>query len=295
MAGGLGSRYKGLKQVDGITSNGETILEFSVYDALAAGFNKMVIVINQFLPESYLSRLKNIASEHHFEIHLIIQSLDKFIPEEFLYLLQNRQKPWGTAHAILCAKNYIQEPFVVVNADDYYGKQAFVEMATFMDNDQIKQQQFAMVAFSIMATLSENGTVSRGVCSVNEDGNLQQVTERTKIMREGAEIVFIEKEKKVVIDSDALVSMNFWGFHPAFFESLEKSFYQFLGSNPSSSAEIFIPSEVQKQIDKKHTIVKVLQTKDKWYGITYPEDKKQLVDFISECIENQFYPNNLWK
>ena len=295
MAGGLGSRYKGLKQVDGITSDGATVLEFSIYDALAAGFNKIVIIINSHLPASYLARLTDIANRKKFELHLVSQSIDKCIPKEFSHLLQERQKPWGTAHAILCAKETIQEPFVVINADDYYGKQAFIEMADCIANGHIQQNQFAMVAYPVSATLSENGAVSRGICTLSNEGYLQQVIERTKIAREGKDIVFIEKGEKEIIASDALVSMNFWGFHPTIFEDLEKAFFAFLQSVPEPTSEIYIPTEVQHLIDSKSVKVKVLHTSDRWYGITYPEDKEQLVGFISECIENQLYPSNLWE
>ena len=295
MAGGLGSRYKGLKQVDGITSDGATVLEFSMYDALAAGFTKIVIIINSHLPASYLARLTDISTRKKFELHLVSQSIDKCIPKKFSHLLQERKKPWGTAHAILCAKETIQEPFVVINADDYYGKQAFIEIADCIANGHIQQNQFAMVAYPVSATLSENGAVSRGICTLSNEGFLQQVIERTKIAREGKDIVFIEKGKKEIIASDALVSMNFWGFHPTVFEDLEKAFYAFLQSVPEPTSEIYIPTEVQHLIYSKRVKVKVLQTPDRWYGITYPEDKEQLVGFISECIENQLYPSNLWE
>ena len=295
MAGGLGSRYKGLKQVDSITSDGATVLEFSMFDALAAGFTKIVIIINSHLPASYLARLTDIANRKKFELHLVSQSIDKCIPKEFSHLLQERKKPWGTAHAILCAKETIQEPFVVINADDYYGKQAFIEMANCIANGHIQQNQFAMVAYPVSATLSENGAVSRGICTLSNEGYLQQVIERTKIAREGKNIVFIEKGEKEIIASDALVSMNFWGFHPTVFEDLEKAFNAFLQSVPEPTAEIYIPTEVQHLIDSKSVKVKVLHTSDRWYGITYPEDKEQLVGFISECIENQLYPSNLWE
>ena len=295
MAGGLGSRYKGLKQVDGITSDGATVLEFSMYDALAAGFTKIVIIINSHLPASYLARLTDIATRKKFELHLVSQSIDKCIPKEFSHLLQERQKPWGTAHAILCAKETIQEPFVVINADDYYGKQAFIEMADCIANGHIQHNQFAMVAYPVSATLSENGAVSRGICTLSNEGLLQQVIERAKIVREGKDIVFIEKGEKEIIASDALVSMNFWGFHPTVFEDLEKAFFAFLQSVPEPTSEIYIPTEVQHLIDSKSVKVKVLHTSDRWHGITYPEDKEQLVGFISECIDNQLYPSNLWE
>lgn len=295
MAGGLGSRYKGLKQVDGITTNGETVLEFSMYDALMAGFTKIVVVVNSHVPKSYLVRLEKIAVEKQFELHFVLQTIEKFVPKEFSHLLQERQKPWGTAHAILCAKECIHEPFVVINADDYYGKQAFINMASFIDNGQIQHQQFAMVAFPVSATLSENGAVSRGICTLTDDGSLQKVIERTKITREGKDIVFIENGKKEIIESDTLVSMNFWGFHPAIFKNLEKAFYAFLESVPDPTSELYIPTEVQQMIDSKSTKVSVLDTTDCWHGITYPEDKEQLVDFISECVTNKLYPSELWK
>lgn len=295
MAAGLGSRYKGLKQVDGISLNGETIMEFSIYDALEAGFTKIVVVINSHLPESYLTRLEKIAAEKEFELHLVIQTIEKFVPNEFSKLLQKRQKPWGTAHAILCAKEYIHEPFVVINADDFYGKNAYVEMASYIDKGLIQKDQFAMVAYPITVTLSENGAVARGICTLNASGYLQEVVEQTKIIQEDSMIVILENDNTQVIPSSTLVSMNFWGFYPTIFESLEKSFYEFLRSNPDTTSEIYIPTEIQRLIETQSNIVKVLQTTDRWYGITYPEDKAQLMLFISECMTNQLYPINLWK
>lgn len=295
MAAGLGSRYKGLKQVDGISLNGETIMEFSIYDALEAGFTKIVVVINSHLPESYLTRLEKIAAEKEFELHLVIQTIEKFVPNEFSKLLQKRQKPWGTAHAILCAKEYIHEPFVVINADDFYGKNAYVEMASYIDKGLIQKDQFAMVAYPITVTLSENGAVARGICTLNASGYLQEVVEQTKIIQEDSMIVILENDNTQVIPSSTLVSMNFWGFYPTIFESLEKAFYEFLRSNPDTTSEIYIPTEIQRLIETQSNIVKVLQTTDRWYGITYPEDKAQLMLFISECMTNQLYPINLWK
>lgn len=295
MAGGLGSRYKGLKQVDGITSNGETIMEFSIYDALEAGFTKIVVIVNSHLPESYLTRLKKIAAEKEFELHLVIQTIEKLVPKEFSHLIHERQKPWGTAHAILCAKEYIQEPFVVINADDFYGKNAYLEMASYIDKGLIQKDQFAMVAYPIKVTLSENGAVARGICTLNASGYLQEVVEQTKIIQEDSKIVILENENRQVIPSSTLVSMNFWGFYPTIFESLEKAFSEFLRSNPDTTSEIYIPTEIQRLIETQSNIVKVLQTTDRWYGITYPEDKAQLVHFISECMTNQLYPINLWK
>ena len=295
MAAGLGSRYKGLKQVDGISSNGETIMEFSIYDALEAGFTKIVVVVNSHLPESYLKRLDKIAAEKEFELHFVIQTIEKLVPKEFAHLILERQKPWGTAHAILCAKEIIQEPFVVLNADDFYGKNAYIEMASYIDKGLIQKDQFAMVAYPIAVTLSENGAVARGICTLNASGYLQEVVEQTKIIQEDSEIVILENENRWLIPSSTLVSMNFWGFYPTIFESLQKAFYDFLRSNPDTTSEIYIPTEVQRLIDSKSVKVNVLQTSDRWYGITYPEDKAQLVLFISECMANQLYPINLWK
>lgn len=295
MAGGLGSRYKGLKQVDGITENGATVLEFSMYDALSVGFSKIVMVINEHIPASYLNKLEKWAHDKKFELHFVYQTLDKFVPIDCLHKVNERQKPWGTAHAVLCAKEFIHEPFVVINADDYYGKNAFNEMANFIDEGGIQQRQFAMVAYSVLATLSENGAVSRGICSVTEEGTLHHVIERTNIAQEGVSIFYLEHQNKVEINPKTLVSMNFWGFHPVIFQALEKSFHEFLSSNPNTTSEIYIPTQVQHFIDAQNNTVKVLFTTDKWYGMTYPEDKRQLVDFMSECIANNIYPDELWK
>lgn len=294
MAGGLGTRYKGLKQIDGITTYGETILEFSIYDALEVGFTTIVIIINSHVPKSYLARLEKIATQQKFTLQFVEQTIEKYVPERHSKLRIERQKPWGTAHAVLCAKEWIKEPFVVINADDYYGKQAFVEIAKSIENNQIQSNQFAMVAYPVAVTLSENGYVSRGICTLHE-GYLQTVVEQTNIIREGTEIVFLENKIKKVIPSNTLVSMNFWCFHPAIFTFLETLFHEFLYSIQSDTAEFYIPTLVQHLIDIQNLQVKVLETSDKWYGITYSEDKDQLVFFIKNAISNHLYPNDLWK
>jgi len=294
MAGGLGSRFNGLKQIEGISEKGETILEFAIFDALSAGFNKIVLIINDLIPESYLDRLRQIALKKDFEMHFVVQNKALFVPIMFDNLVKLRVKPWGTAHAILCAKNYINEPFVVLNADDYYGKKSFLEAYELIDNEEVTSNKMAMIGYQIAATLSKNGSVSRGICELNSENFLLKLTERTQIFQEQNSIFYLENETKHLIDSKTLVSMNFWCFSEAIFNHLQSEFELFLSNNPIKSDEFFIPFVVEKLILNQIIQVKVIQSLEKWYGITYPDDKIDLVSFIQNEKANHLYPKDLW-
>ncbi|MEN4761090.1 sugar phosphate nucleotidyltransferase [Chryseobacterium sp. C39-AII1] len=292
LAGGLGSRYKGLKQVDGILDNNSPILEYSIYDALEVGFNKIVIIINRFIPESYIERLENISKLKNFELHWVYQDMEKYVPENIDF--EDRQKPWGTGHAILCAKEVINEPFIMINADDFYGKKIYSLAAQEIDWRNISEQQFEMIAYPIETTLSDNGTVARGICTIDSENFLINVDEQTSIRKENNSIIYTENGEDIKIDSDTLVSMNFLIFHHKIFTYLETYFNEFLNSKPAITEEFYIPLAVQKMIDSDKIKVLVKRSPSIWKGMTYPEDKIILKDFLENEIQNKIYPVDLW-
>lgn len=292
LAGGLGSRYNGLKQVDGILDNGAPLMEYSIADAIEAGFNKIVVIINKMIPESYLERLETLMKQKNTKLEFVYQSLEDHLPEN--YDLGERQKPWGTSHALLCAKNAVNEPFIVLNADDFYSKEAYKIAAQAIDNGEIDEKHFQLVAYSLEPTLSENGTVSRGVCNVDENGNLSTITERTAIAKEGDEIIFTEGEEKSVLKADTPVSMNFWVFDPIIFNYIEKGFREFIAKGPQIKQEYFIPSTVQELIDSKAVDFKMNRTNGVWMGVTYGDDKPKVQEFLRNEIKEKRYLENLW-
>lgn len=291
LAGGLGSRYKGLKQVDGILDNGSPILEYSIYDALKAGFNKVVIIVNKLIPKSYIERLNTISKGKSFELHWVYQEKDSFLPANSD--VSQREKPWGTGHAILCARNVVQEPFVMINADDFYGKEAY-QLASKEIDVHISGSQFGMAAYPVASTLSGNGYVARGICTLADEHYLVKIEEQTSIRKEGDSIVYSENGKDVEIAADTLVSMNFFIFHPDIFDTLEMYFNDFVQSDPEPSQEFYIPSAVQRMIDEKKAKVWVKASPSQWMGVTYADDKSSIKDFLTSEIEKNRYPENLW-
>lgn len=292
LAGGLGSRYKGLKQVDGILDNGSPISEYSIFDALEAGFNKVVIVINRLIPQSYKERLDNISKHKGFELQWVYQDIDHYVPEGFDY--SERKKPWGTGHAVLCAKEIIQSPFVMINADDFYGKEVYQVASSEIEAGNITKSQFAMIAYPVESTLSENGSVARGICSFDSDHHLLQVEEQTSIRKENDSIIYTENGKDIIITPQTLVSMNFFVFHPKVFDYLEEQFVNFIRSGPSSEQEFYIPSVVQKMIDSHEINVLVKSSPSIWKGMTYANDKNVLKAFLQKETELNRYPKDLW-
>jgi len=280
LAAGIGSRYGGLKQADGMGPNGESILEFSVRDAAKAGFGKIVLVIRKEIEAEF--RVKVGAKiEAILPTFYAFQEMDTAI--EHLDPKPERQKPWGTGHAILAAKNSLQEPFAAINADDYYGEDAFLTIAKFLTQD-CNPSTYAMVAYRLANTLSENGAVSRGVCSENEEGYLTDVVERTKIQRFDDGIFYLDEAgQKHPLEDNTLVSMNFWGFHPTLLPVLEKQFLQFVENNKHQpKAEFYIPTVVNQQIQDGAAKVKVLTSDSQWYGVTYPEDKTVVQEALAK-------------
>ncbi|WP_160140172.1 sugar phosphate nucleotidyltransferase [Chryseobacterium sp. c4a] len=292
LAGGLGSRYKGLKQVDGILDNGSPILEYSIYDALQSGFSKVVIIVNTLIPQSYIERLNTISEAKGFELHWIYQEMDSIPIHNFDY--SERQKPWGTGHAVLCAKDVIQEPFIMINADDFYGKEVY-ELAAEGFVPYISETQFGMAAYPVNTTLSGNGTVARGICTLDADQNLISVEEQTSIQRVHDSIIYTENGENIEIAPDTLVSMNFFIFHPEIFNSLETYFNDFIQLKPAPTQEFYIPSAIQRMIDEKKAKVMVKASPSQWMGVTYADDKKIIKDFLASEIQKNRYPTDLWK
>lgn len=282
MAAGMGSRFGGLKQIEPIGPNGEVLLDFSVYDAVKAGFTKVVFVIKHAIEKDFKEMVgKRIAGR--VKVEYAFQEVDK-LPDGYV-CPADREKPWGTAHAILCCKDVVNEPFAVVNADDYYGRSAFQKMADFLNEDT---PDYSMVGFRLVNTLTENGYVSRGVCET-EDGILKTVTERTKI---SADCKFTEDDGKTwtKLPEDTVVSMNLWGFRPDIFGYIEEGFKAFLDEKLNvPKSEYYLPAVVSERIERNEKKVRVLIAEDKWYGVTYKEDKQVVVDAITKMINDGLY------
>lgn len=293
LAGGLGSRYKGLKQVDGILDNGSPILEYSIYDALQAGFSKVVIIANKLIPQTYIERLDAVSKAKGFELHWIYQEMNTVPLQGFDY--PEREKPWGTAHAVLCAKYLIQEPFIMINADDFYGKETYMLAADAINHHRISDSQFGMIAYPVHTTLSGHGTVARGICTFDTENDLIRVEEQTSVQKLNGAIIYTENDTNIKLDPDTLVSMNFFIFHPHIFSALEAYFYDFIESDPAPKQEFYIPNAVQRMMDEKNVKVKVKASPSRWMGVTYADDKKNIKDFLTAEIQNNRYPADLWK
>ena len=293
MAAGLGSRYGGLKQLDKIGPNGEIILELSSYDAIKAGFEKIIFILRTEIVEDFKELIGNKLSQFA-EIEYVIQDINN-MPEGF-NIPTGRVKPWGTGHAILCAKDIVKSPFLVINADDYYGQESFRLMYDYLSTNT-EENHHAMVGYKLKNTLSENGHVARGICTV-EDGELKEIVERTKIIKIGESAFYTEDEKEwIELDYNSIVSMNMWGFMNSIFEITEEGFKNFLQNNLNNNplkAEYFIPLVVSDLINSGKGKVKVINSKDKWYGVTYQEDKALVKEAIERMIDEDKYKKNLW-
>jgi len=297
LAAGMGSRYGGLKQLDGLGPNGETIMDYSIYDAIQAGFGKIVFVIRKDFEQEFRDKVLS-KYEGHIPAELCFQALDK-LPEGFT-CPEGRVKPWGTNHAVMMAKDIINEPFCVINCDDFYNRDAFMAIGRFLAAlPEGARGDYAMVGFRVGNTLSENGSVARGVCSKNAEGNLTDVVERTEIMRVDGEIKYKDGQGmwQPVGGENVPVSMNMWGFTPDYFEHSEAYFKEFL-SDPKNmenlKAEFFIPLMVDRLINKGVATVKILDTTSKWFGVTYAADRQSVVDKIQSLVDNGTYPNKLF-
>lgn len=281
MAAGMGSRFGGLKQMEPIAADGRVLLDFSVYDAKLAGFTKIVFVIKEAIAEDFISIVGS-RVEKIIDVEYVYQELDK-LPEGFV-CPEGRTKPWGTAHAILCCKDTVNEPFAVINADDYYGRSAFSKIYEELTKDT---DDYCMVGFRLKNTLTENGTVSRGVCTV-EDGCLSSVVERTKIK----DCKYTEDDGNTwtELSPEQLVSMNLWGFKTDIFAYIEECLINFLKEHGTEmKSEYYLPTVVSELIEKNIKKVKVLAAEDKWYGVTYKEDKENVVAAIADMISKGYY------
>ena len=294
LAAGMGSRYGSLKQVDPVGPSGETILEYSVYDAIQAGFGKVVFVIRRDIvndfKEIFIHKLRK-----HVEVEYVFQELD-MVPAG-ITVPADRVKPWGTAHAVMVAASKIKEPFAVINADDYYGVDAYLKMAGFLTGLNVTQATYSMVGFDLNNTLSEHGFVSRGICVEDSNSLLVTVAERTKIGRDKIGVAYRdENDQPVYVDEKSIVSMNYWGFTPSFFAQLEDHFHSFIKTNVTNpKAELYLPSVIDELIKSKQASVKVLHSADRWFGVTYKEDKPLVVAKIKELVHLGSYPPNLWE
>ena len=297
LAAGMGSRYGGLKQLDGLGPNGETIMDYSIYDAIHAGFGKLVFVIRKDFEQDFRDKVVS-KYQGHLPVEVVFQSLED-LPHGFT-VPEGRTKPWGTNHAVLMGKDVIKEPFAVINCDDFYGRDSFQVMGKYLSNlPEGSQNKYSMVGFRIGNTLSESGTVSRGVCSTDEKGFLTTVVERTKIQRLDGEVKYLEEDGETwtAIPDTTPVSMNFWGFTPDYFAYSQDIFKEFLNAESTKKnikAEFFIPLVIDKLIKTNKATVQVLDTTSKWFGVTYPEDRPDTVAKIKLLVDTGVYPDKLF-
>ncbi len=295
LAAGMGSRYGSLKQMDGLGPNGETIMDYSIYDAIRAGFGKVVFVIRGSFEKEFREVFSKERYANQIEVDYVLQELDK-IPSPFT-LNPERTKPWGTNHAVMMAKDAIKEPFAVINADDFYGKDAFAVLGKFLSEISGKKNEYCMVGYHLGNTLSEMGSVSRGVCSTDANKNLTGVVERTSIEKIDGVIKYKdENDQLVAVDASTIVSMNMWGFTPDYFEHSDAMFADFLANNMENiKSEFFIPLVVNKLINDGTSTLKVLDTNAQWFGVTYQGDRPAVVEKLNSLIACGEYPNKLWE
>ena len=298
MAAGMGCRYGGLKQIDPVDREGDLIIDFSIFDAVEAGFEKVVFIIKKSIEKEFKEHIGN-RMEKHVQVEYVYQENDR-LPDGF-EVPEGRVKPWGTGHAILCCSEVIDGPFAVINADDYYGKSAFKaiydRLASCGDDDKY---QYAMVAYHLYNTLTENGHVARGVCTVDADGHLADIHERTRIEKHGDQAEYTEDDGATweQLGEDTLVSMNLWGFTSSILKELKARFVPFLEKNLSVNplkCEYFLPFVVDELLKEGKAEVTVLKSVDRWYGVTYKEDKKMVTDAIQGMKDGGLYPKKLWE
>jgi dTDP-glucose pyrophosphorylase len=296
MAAGMGSRYKGLKQIDPVGLNGEIIMDFSIYDAMKAGFEKVVFIIKEELEANFREAIGNRISRF-MEVEYAYQNLDDLPPG--YSVPEGRIKPWGTGHAVLSCRNIVKSPFVVINADDFYGKKAYELIYNYLVNTQDDDKyRCSMVGYTLENAMTEHGHVARGICTLNEDGYLKDINERTHIEKRKGKLKYTEDGKNwTELPAGSIASMNFWGFTPGFMRELEEKFPTFLDQilkdNPLKG-EYFLPSVVDSLLKEEKATVKVLHTRDKWYGVTYREDKPSVVAALQHMQESGMYPKKLW-
>ena len=293
LAAGLGSRYGGLKQLDGLGPNGETIMDYSIYDAVKAGFGKVVFVIRKSFEEEFKEKVTK-KYEHLLPVEIVFQELDN-LPEGF-ELNPDRVKPWGTNHALMMGKSVINEPFAVINADDFYGRKSYQVMCDFLSQLEESKNKYCMVGYRVGNTLSESGTVARGVCETDQNSNLTGIVERTQIKRNDGVVQFLdENDKWVSLPDNKPVSMNMFGFTPDYFQYSDNFFVDFLKENEEKlKAEFFIPTLVNDLIVDGKIEMRVLDTTSQWFGVTYQEDRPFVVSKFKELVDKGEYPSPLF-
>ncbi|WP_294066091.1 sugar phosphate nucleotidyltransferase [uncultured Fusobacterium sp.] len=292
MAAGIGSRFGGgIKQLEPVGPNGEIIMDYSIYDAIKSGFNKIIFIIRKDIEEDFKevigNRIEKICKKLNVKVHYAYQELDN-IPSDFK-VPKDRKKPWGTGHAVLSCKDIIREPFVVINADDYYGKDSFKNMYEFLSKNN---NEFCMAGFKLKNTLSDNGGVTRGICQIDKNDYLTEIIETSNITKIGEKSVVKDRE----IDINSNVSMNMWGLSPEFINTLEQGFIKFLEKEVNNiKSEYLLPIFIGELLKENRIKVKVLETKDKWFGVTYKEDKELVKNSFKELIERREYQENLFE
>lgn len=297
LAAGMGSRYGGLKQIDPITPDGEFIIDFSVYDAIRAGFDRVVFIIKKENYEDFKDTIGK-RLEGKIKVDYAFQSLDMIVPAD--KIPADRVKPWGTAHAVLCARDVIgDDGFAVINSDDFYGQDAYKKAAEFISDAEKKDgNHYCMIGYRLGNTLTDNGSVARGICNTDSDGMLTHIVERTKIFKEENGASFEDENgEKVLLPNDTVVSMNFWGFTPSMFDETLKNFNEFIDDPDREplKSECFLPNVVGSMKEEGYCDVKVIETSARWYGVTYHDDKPMVVEKINGLIESGEYPRGLWK
>ncbi len=292
LAAGIGSRYGGLKQVAGVGPGGEAIMEYAVYDAIRAGFGKVVFIIRRAIESAFKDKFAG-KFDRRIPVEYVFQEFDS--PVNGISEWPPRERPWGTGHAVLMARDVVQEPFAVINADDYYGAEAFEVMGDFL-RQSCRIDHLAMVGYLLRNTLSEHGVVSRGVCTVFAGGKLQEVTERHKIQRTEAGIVFADAEGTHPLEDNTVVSMNLWGFPAGIFPEIERQFVEFFHANRNNPrAEFYIPTVVNRLLSEGRAEVSVLPNAEQWYGVTYQEDKDIVQKAFANFVAQGKYPASLWE
>ncbi len=291
LAAGMASRYGSMKQIQGFGPCGETIMDYSIYDAIRAGFGKVVFIIRKDFAADFKAifepKLKG-----KIKTEYVFQELDSFLDD--LPAPKERTKPWGTGHAVLCAMDVVTEPFAVINADDFYGKDAFVKAALFL-HEKCTEKQYALIGYQLDKTLSDHGTVSRGVCEVDAAQNLISIKERTKIYKSNDEIIYEDETGKHTVSSNSSVSMNFWCFHPALFFSTRLLFIKFVKENSANlKAEFFIPILAEDFMENQGGHIRVIPTSAKWFGVTYKEDAPTVKACVNQLVADGEYPSSLW-
>ena len=291
LAAGMASRYGSMKQTEGFGPSGETIMDYSIYDAIKAGFGKVVFIIRKDFAENFKS-IFDAKLKGKIAVEYVYQEMDSYVDKADIPA--DRTKPWGTGHAVLCAVDMIKEPFAVINADDYYGTDAFKKAADFLNKD-CNKHTYSIIGYQLDKTLSKHGTVSRGVCQVDASMNLVSINERTKIYAEGDKVVYEENDEKKEVPANSSVSMNFWCFHPSMFKLTKELFEKFVPANKENiKAEFFIPIIGDEFIKTPGNIIKVIPTSSQWFGVTYKEDSASVKASIDKLIADKVYPASLW-